>query len=413
MHRAVTLQLFLIELMLCMLPLIQRKREAFVADALDLVVRWTRALLPTLDAFEAGSGSGQPTAREGSCEGSHTPPLLHYAVSGVASILTQAGALLQAKAVTTGAKHAEPRRVPPTQLHRATVTCAAAAFHLSGRQQAADRAVNAVLLGARHSIYPSRLAALRPAVSHLIALPLQLLAPLLACGIGAADWPSDEGWAKSDVALRGDLQTGTAVLVCASVLDPGACGMLTHMSTVHTDQTNSHVRDGACGPASEAHALTLPGPASTVPGLAALRQAAMVLTDAAAEQQSVSMALLPLITLWAVFSRPGMLCSLTMESVDDVELHALLDLLGSVMSYSPVEVIRSAAHDAVHAVLDACAVEARHEVMHRMLRQAETAAPVIALQRMRMELLRDGGAALPQVKVEGAWCRGHQGTSCV
>jgi hypothetical protein len=113
------------------------------------------------------------------------------------------------------------------------------------------------------------------------------------------------------------------------------------------------------------------------------------LTDAASQHHSAPLALLPLLTVSQFARQLGVNKTLLEESYVSVTM-PIISTLVAVMSFNPVEIIRTCAYEALHNFLDAMVPQARLLVLQNMTSVSTTNSTVViaalALQRLRLEI---------------------------
>jgi hypothetical protein len=111
------------------------------------------------------------------------------------------------------------------------------------------------------------------------------------------------------------------------------------------------------------------------------------LTDAAAQHQSVPLAILPLLTIAQYFRQLGANESPLEESYVSLTM-PIISTLVAVMSLNPVEIVRTCAYEALHTFLDAMVPQARFLALQNMTSttSSSTVIAAVALQRLRLEI---------------------------
>lgn len=309
----------------------------FFEELLALTLRWFHAALEARGAEHAIEGF------EGIC-------------SCVASCAT----------ATTGPLSRAEATHAVVMLCQTALSAASMAFQHPSSLSAAEVSLQQLLPGAQAAL-TGKLMRLEPAVVKALHEPLRLLSSLRGTlGVTSFDTLS-EAAAKQVLSV----EEGLGIATC--------CAQLAAALSVE-----------GWPEAEREAALFLP--ASIAAQLRHMGRAVCTLTDVAARHQSMVIALVPLLAVvhWAKHER-GVSAGLDEEYVD--LLDPTLSVLVLVMSHNPVEIVRTSAYEALNTLLDAMDPSARLLVLRRLLNMDSTAAAVVALQRLRLEISQ---AVLPE-----------------
>ncbi len=352
------------------LPRIRRLPLHFVADLLHMQLRWAAEVLPRLP-LGCTPHDGE-TPAEGQLKGQQSLTV----AAAVHSLADMAGSL----AGWAGGQLAEQERQAAVclqggallqltslclQLPQATQAASAAVEAAQRRQQAGVGA------GGAAPAAGSRLPLMQAACVALLELPKVLLAAVAVKGAQPG----------SDTALPERMLK----------LAKGLNEQLASAGIDATDPTHFSATEAAEGAAAAACAAACSGSTPVEQQAERLREllpaAACLLLDLGAQQQSVPLTLLPLCAMCttcsqlagptgghpqaaataAAASLPGPAGGGLRLAASTPALDRLLSALVAVMSYNPMQLIRSCAHDAVHAVLDAFTPVARLAQLRRLV----------------------------------------------
>ena len=332
-----SLQLFLLDTLQACLPHITRRPLHFLASMLALQLRWSAEVLPSLPL-------GQPTGSTstGSTGNLNAGEDRAVTVTGaVASLARSAASTVQWVQQAAGPQQLSAQEQTVARQLQGVALLQLTSIVLQLPQNlAAAAAVLPVPLqggtpGAAAPAAGSRLPLMQAAAEGVVPLAQMLLRQLLATGIdgssssmqelqllidGAAEQATASGADPADLSClcAREAAEGAAVVACAAAWAPGAAPQLR---------------------ASISLQRVLP-------------QAATVLLNLGAQHQSVALTLLPLgavcQTARQAASTPA--CQLGASSA---ALDHLFAALVGIMSHNPVQLVRSCAHDAVQALLDA------------------------------------------------------------
>lgn len=348
-------QLYLLEVLQQCLPRIRRRALHFLAEQLHMALRWARQALHALPLGDPTSCAPASDASSNNAGTAQEQQEL-MAAGAVARLAHMAAAT--AAWVEQQAEGAMDQQAAQGLLGLALLQQASLVMQLPQTLQAADAAVAAAARahpasgGAAAPAAGSRLPLMHAAAEQLLQLPAVLLRQVPSTA-GSGGEGSAAGTRSPE-----DLQQ------LAAAAEEHLAGTelqrdeLSHFSAAAAAEGAAAAACAAC---------TAPG---ADPRLQAqrLRQllpaAASLLLDAGAAHQSVALTLLPLGALCqagrdvaASAGAPGAAdCRLTASSP---ALDGLLSGLVGVMSHNPVQLVRSCAHDAVQALLDALAPAAR------------------------------------------------------
>ena len=237
-------------------------------------------------------------------------------------------------------------------------TVAVAEMHSRGR-------IHRCILEAESTL-SGKLARFKPAlVDFLTTGPARVVGSFLP-GI-SEDWEEegDSGVLKEDQERNMNTLGKAAALVCALL-----CKTTTNAEVVGVSSIES---TPALPPSRILHRLG---------------SAVNALTDAAAHHHSIPLALLPLLAV-AEFCRSY---STQLEEGYAPLLTPIIATLVTVMSYNPMEIVRSCAYECLNGVLDVATPATRLIVLQHMLHDNDTIASsssagvVVAIQRLRMEV---------------------------
>ena len=381
-------QLFLLATLCRCLPRIRRRPLHFLADALDMQLRWAAEALPSL-LLGSGSSAEQPAGISCSSSGSSSSSIACNAPpSGAQPTAAHALAVLARLATHTTAwvhsaegQLAEQERAVALRLQGlALLQLASIALQLPENLEAAAAALpQAGGSAAPAPTFDSRLPAMRAAAVAVLALPKPLLAAVPAEPAGLAGGaPTVEVLEQLLAGLEADLATcgidaqelpllsaagaaeGAAAAACAA-----ACGL----------------RGGSSSSSSSEAWLAEQHEQERVRFSSLLPPAACTLLDLGAEHRSVALSLLPLCAVCtagahltaapeaatAEGKRQGDAPAGQLLPASTPPLDALISALVAVMSHNPVQLLRSCAHDALHAVLAALDPHARLAQLRRMM----------------------------------------------
>lgn len=346
----------------CM-PRIQRRPLHFLADLLHMQLRWAAAALPSLllgDASEDGDASAK-----GQLDGQQLPLTVAAAVRALARM---AGSV----AAWADGQLAEGDRCAAMHLQAAVLLqLASLSLQLPQALEEAAAAVEAAQqrwqggrgAGGAAPAAGSRLPLMQAAATELLRLPGVLWAALPGGG-------GQPGGCASIAASPEAMQK----------LAAGLDGQLAAAGVDAADLAHFCAAEAAEGAAAAACAAACSGGTPVEQQAKRLREllpaAACLLLDSGAHQQSVPLTLLPLCALCtacnqlAASAAAGGLAgsgSVAQLTASTPALDRLLSALVAVMSHNPVQLLRSCAHDALHAVLDAFQPAARLAQLRRLL----------------------------------------------
>ncbi|KAL4428455.1 hypothetical protein ABPG75_002544 [Micractinium tetrahymenae] len=399
-------QLCLLRALQQCLPRIRRRPLHFFADLLHTQLRWAGEVLPKLPlgSVSNDASTGQ-TPTEQPVEGPATLTVAsasHALANWAGNVAAWAGG----QQLAEHEWHAALQLQGATLLHLASlclqlpqnVEAAAAAAAAAQRQQQGQR--GAGTLGAAPAA-GSRLPLMRAAAVALLALPQVLIAAV----------PFEEEKPGSS--------SSSSSTASPEHLQQLAEGLGEQLATAGIDAADlAHLSPAQAAEGAAAAACAAACNISTPPDAQAewlqdlLPAAACLLLDLGAQQQSVPLALLPLCAVCTACSQvagttaaggqgaagrepaaatPAPAASLQLAASTPA-LDTLLSALVAIMSHNPVQLLRSCAHDALHAVLDAFRPAARLAQLHRLLQSPSTAAAVVTLQRLRQEVAAAWGA---------------------
>lgn len=394
-------QLFLLGTLQRCLPRIHRRPLHFAAELLNMQLRWAADVLPGLPlgdalaaAIPASDGSGAVGAATGSGEDEQreaaaTVPTAATAAGAVARLAGLAADMAawlgqqrqQIGAVGQAQLTADERQAATALLGMTLLQLAGLALQLPQALQAAEAAVRATgqaqPSGGSSSAAPTaggRLPAMHAAAEQLLLLPRALLrqVPAAVCG-GGTSGDGGGGGCPAAAALQQLAET--------------AIGQLTSKGLDLEDLSYFSSAEAAEGAAAAACAEALepatPAQQHAVALQQVLPQAARQLLDVGTQHQSVALSLLPLAALCSACGAvagsaaaggvagaaagDGSSASDRRLAASSPALAALLSALVAIMSHNPVQLVRSCAHDALHALLDALAPAARLEQLRALM----------------------------------------------
>lgn len=254
-------------------------------------------------------------------------------------------------------------------LAQALLQLACVALQLPAQHAAAAATLGTALLAGPR--FGSKLPALLPVASASVAAPAALLRVLpqlrvssLAQLQAVAEHSLEEN--ESRQAMAGlaeemsylsspEVSEGAALAVCAAVLAT-ADGSLRSAGRLDGLLLQLAWPEDQASGSSQADSQHL---------LLHLAPAVLLLLDLAAQQQSVPLTLVPLVSLWAASQHLRKSKQLLPACPPAVRM--LLDSLVTVMSHNPLELVRSCTHEALHAALDCLQPAARLEAVHVLL----------------------------------------------
>jgi hypothetical protein len=350
-------QLFLLRTMGQCLPRIRRRPLHFCAELLNMQLRWAADVLPGLSS----GGAAAPRAGGAAMAAATSASTSAVAMGGGGAALTVAealaslanqGAALACWLQQAGDQLTAQEQEAGGQLVLTTVLqLVSSALQLPQHLEAAAAALPAQFRSNSISAPPSAgsRAPMMQAAAAALLQPIQVLllqlprdahletlwqqaeslpTQLATCGLDAAELPyiSASGAAE-----------GVAAAACLAACLPGC----------HSSQLPS-------------------GLLAAQPLLGLLSPAACVLLDCGARQRSVALTLLPLCAVCKVSAYLAASSDLQLPR-SSAQLDTLLRTLVDLMSHNPVQLLRSCAHDAVHAVLDAFHPSARLEQLRAMM----------------------------------------------
>jgi hypothetical protein len=346
--RAVGFQLFLLRQAAAALARVQRGWVAFLAEFLDLQRRWATAALVRFPAAPAGDGG---------------------ASLGDALDALRDGWALAAETAAARAAAAEDKAHADTLLCRAALRLSAVTLQHAGALRVAERALARALAeaGGRGAL-GQRLRLADAPLRELAAPAARVSAQVASLGLRS---PAAARDAAGSGEGQGEVEVGLAMALWASLAD---------------------------------EACALEPPAEPAELLRAAGAAAAALTDLAATHESAALAALPLALAAKVaerLERAGRLLGEDKTGAAD----ALVDATVAAMSFSPLEAVRAAAHEALQRALDAHAPAARLARLRALVRSDSASAVAVALQRLRAEVA--AGAATPADALDAAapWLR--------
>lgn len=380
-----TFQLCLLGTLQRCLPRVRRRRLHFLADSLHMQLRWAAEMLPRLplrDAFNKGNAPAEEPL-----EGQQ--PLT--VAAAVRSLASMAGGIA---AWADGQLAGQERHAALGLQGAVLLQLAGLCLQLPQALQAAAGAVEAAQqqqpggggAGGAAPAAGSRLPLMRAAHTTLLELPQVLIAA--AAGQGAQPGSGTSPASSPEHML--ELAEGLGEQLAAAGLNAA--------EFVHFSAT-----EAAEGAAAAACAAACSGSAGAAQQAQRLRElppaAASLLLDLGAQHQSVPLTLLPLCALCTACSQlgrsageqppaaaaeaaaaPGPAADARLAASSPA-LDRLLSALVAVMSHNPVQLLRSCAHDALHAVLDAFAPRARLEVLRRLVQVGRWIEGSLALVR--------------------------------
>ncbi|KAI7836803.1 hypothetical protein COHA_009348 [Chlorella ohadii] len=417
-------QLFLLCTLCRCLPRIRRRPLHFAAELLHMQLRWAAEVLPALPlgdpraaaAAAAAVAAGPPeSSTAGTADPSQggaaadAPGTVAGTVASLASLAAHMAAWLQQQQGSDASQlSAAEQQAAAALLGMTLLQLAALTLQLPAVLQAAEVAVAAAAQaqpGGTSSIGAAptaggRLPAMRAAANELLLLPRLLLQQVPGSAFGQGS--SSESSGSSMCSGEGLQQLAAAAhdQLASSGLDPED---LSHFSALEAEEGAAAA---VCAEALDPHTPPQQQAAALQP---ALSLASQQLLDLGAQHKSVALSLLPLgalCTACSAVSRSagtagadgpgsssrssgggcgssGIDCRLTAGTP---ALSALLSTLVAIMAHNPVQLVRSCAHDALQALLDAFAPPARLEQLRALVQMPSTAAAVVALQRLRQEM---------------------------
>lgn len=339
-------------------------------------LRWAAEVLPGLPLGDpqaaasavASSDSTAAAASEGDAPG-EAPSTLAGAVTCLARLAAQiAGWLQQQQGSEAGQLTDNEQQTPAALLGMTLLQLARLTLQLPFALQAAEAVVAAAAQarpGSASSIAAAptaggRLPIMRAAAEQLLLLPRVLLRQVPASAIGSS------GSSSSGERLQ-QLAAAAYNHLASSGLDPEE---LAYFSSAEAEE------GAAAAACAEAFDPATPPQQQAAALQQALPHAARQLLDLGAQHQSVALSLLPLGALCtaccAVSADAGDSsngsCSPDLRLADSTPaLTALLSSLMAIMSHNPVQVVRSCAHDALQALLDAFQPVARLEQLRALM----------------------------------------------
>lgn len=382
-------QLFLLGTLCACLPRIRRRPLHFAAELLHMELRWAAEVLPGLPLGDAQGAAADAAAAVGAAESSaavaagpsgaeaagEAPATVAGAVARLARLAAQMAAWLQQQQGGEASQlKAEEQQPAAALLGMTLLQLAGLTMQLPSVLQAAEAAVPAAAqaqpgstssIGAAPTV-GSRLPAMRAAAEQLLLLPQVLLQQVPASVSG-----SGSGSSKGECLQR--LAVDAHAGLVSSGLDPEE---LSFFSSAEAEEgaaaaVCTEALDPATAPQQHAAALQQ-----------ALPQAARQLLDLGAQHKSVALSLLPLgalcMTCGAVARSAAAAAAGASggSSSGDSDcclaaatpaLASLLAALVAIMSHNPVQLVRSCAHDALQALLDAFAPAARLEQLRAVM----------------------------------------------
>jgi hypothetical protein len=347
--------MFLMGTLLRCLPRIRRRPLHFLAEALHMQLRWAAEALPSLPLGSvAAADAAMPASETGPASDGDTsePPALREGALTAASAVAYLSSLAVQAAGWVRQLGDEEGQPGSQLLSTILLQLASIAAQLPQQLEAAAAALHPQATAGARAVAPtpgSRLPLMRAAAGAALGLPCALLRSMPAClgqGIDAAAL-----WQLAEDAPRQLARCG---------LEPGELPFF----------SPAEATEGAALAACAAALALGPQPTPPTPRqlhaslLGVLPRAACILLDAGAAHRSAALTLLPLCALCT--AGHSLANAPTDRSQQDARLYAssadldaLLAALVTLMSHNPVQLLRSCAHDALHAVLEAFQPRAR------------------------------------------------------